>query len=141
MTWPKQMLHMIWMVLLIFVSLTSRADGRPPIKTTVCEISAHPERFAGKRVALFAQLNSDGIERVTLTDETCEDVGIAVVAPDHFVGEAAFIAALRTGHPGTLDKTISGAFIGIFHWQPDKIPKRILVLKEAKSIRTVMKNK
>jgi hypothetical protein len=70
MTWMKGMLRMIWAVLLIFGSLTRRAGGIEPMKTTVCAISAHPARFAGKKVALSAQLNSDGIERVTLTEKT-----------------------------------------------------------------------
>jgi hypothetical protein len=93
---------MIWAVLLIFGSSTSRADSMEPMKTTVCAISAHPARFAGKKVALSGQLNSDGIEMVTLTDKNCEDVGIAIVTPDHFIGEAAFVAALHTGHPGNI---------------------------------------
>jgi hypothetical protein len=106
---------MIWAVLLIFGSLTSRADSMEPMKTTVCAISAHPARFAGKKVVLSAELNSDGIERVTLTDKNCEDVGIAIETSDHFIDEATFDAALSSGHPGTLDKTISGTFVGIFH--------------------------
>jgi hypothetical protein len=136
----KHMLRMIGIVVLILAStMTSRADGMTPIKTTVCEVSAHPTRFAGKRVTISAQLNSDGIERVTLTDKSCEDAGIAVLTPEHFAGEAAFIKALQTGHPGTLDKTISGTFTGVFRWQPEKMPKRALLLKEAQRIEVVMK--
>ena len=140
MTELKQTLRMIWIVVFIFAFATaSRADGMAPIKTTVCEISDHPLRFAGKRVTISAQLNSDGIERVTLTDKSCEDAGLAVLTPEHFAGEEAFIKALQTGHPGTLDKTIRGTFTGVFRWQPEKMPKRALLLKEAQRIEVVMK--
>jgi hypothetical protein len=74
--------------------------------------AVHLARFAGKRVTISAHVNGDGIEDVTLTDKSCEDVGIAVLTPDRFVGEAPFTRALQTGPPGTLDKTIVGYSLG-----------------------------
>ena len=113
--------------------------GDRSTKTTVCEISANPLRFTGKTVMFSGQYESDGIERSVLTDNKCKDVGIAVSAPAHFKGEADLMKALRLGHPGTLDKTISGTFSGKFEWHPRKNPKRVLTLTEVRNVSAAMK--
>lgn len=106
---------------------------------SVCALAAHPDTFANKTVALKGKLNSDGIERVVLTSADCEDFGIAITTPGHFKGEDAFVKALQTGHPGTLDKTIRGLFIGTFKLQKGEVPSRILILKEARELEVTMK--
>ena len=128
-------------ILLLAVAIIAPSVGSQKTKLSVCSISAHPARFAGKIVVLSSQLNSDGIERENLTDKDCDDVGIAILAPNHFKGEAEFVKALQTGHPGTLDKTISGTFVGKFIWRPHDIPKWSLILREVRNITTVMNAK
>src|SRR5258708_27817125 len=83
-----------------------------PIKTTVCEISANPTRFAGKTVVFASRFESDGMERSVLTDSDCKDFGLSVSTPEHFKGEDVLKKALSVGRPGTLDKTITGTFTG-----------------------------
>jgi hypothetical protein len=130
----------IWafMVAGYFPAYAANGVGKP-MEATVCSISDDPTHFAGKNVVVSGQLESDGIERVVLTDKDCDRYGIAISTPEHFAGEESFIKAFSVGHPGTLDKTITGTFIGKFRWQPGKVPKRILVLQEARGVTVAMK--
>jgi len=74
-----------------------------------------------------------------VTDPQCSNAGFAVKAPKPFVGESEFYKALETGHPGTLDKIITGRFIGRFVWNPNRMPKRALVLIEVSDLHLTMK--
>ena len=127
---------------LLFIGASLRAPAQSsiePIKTTVCEISGNPTRFARKMVVFSSQFESDGIERSVLTDRNCIDVGIAVSTPKHYIGEAALSKALSVGRPGTPDKVIKGTFVGRFKWQPQGNPKRILILSEVRSLSSTPK--
>jgi hypothetical protein len=136
---PKVRLFLATMGLLILGCLPSIAAEAGVLEATICSISSDPQSFDGKIVLLHGQLNSDGIENTNITNKSCESYGIAIVTPTHFKGEARYIRTLQTGHPGTLDKTITGTFVGRFIWQPRKIPKRVLELKEVRDISVVMK--
>jgi hypothetical protein len=111
-----------------------------PAETTICLISANPVHFDGKKVVVHAQLNSDGIERVVLTDNTCGNDGIAIERPQHFKGEAEYTNALSQGYRGTLDKVIQGIFVGRFSWRPKSARKRVLELREVQDISVEMLN-
>jgi len=114
----------------------SRADV---IKTTVCAVSTEPNKFDGKLIEITAQFESDGIHSSVFTDKTCENFGIALFSSEHYVGEKALKNALSRGHPGTLDKTVDGTFVGRFHSHPNQVPSRVLVLEQARNISVVMK--
>jgi hypothetical protein len=116
--------------LLPFVYSGASAEASKPVETTVCAVSSHPEVFAGKLLRVSGELNSDGMHAVVLTDTHCKEYGITLTAIQAFVGEAKYRKALGTGNPGTLDKRITGIFVGRFVWQPKKLPKRVLVLRE-----------
>jgi hypothetical protein len=120
-------------------SFINGQERKAALEPTVCSIAATPGRFDGKIVSVFGQIESDGIERTVLTDSGCVNLGIAISAPAHFKGEAEFTKALDTGHPGTLDKKITGTFVGKFVWKPREVPKRILELKEVRNLSIVMK--
>lgn len=111
----------------------------PTITATVCAICADPKAFAGKLVTVSGEYNSDGIERAVVTDPRCHDVGIAIRTPRHFRGEAAFLKTLQQGSPGTLDKKVTGTFIGRFIWHPQDIPKRTLELDEVRDLSVTLK--
>lgn len=106
--------------------------------TSVCAIAADPVRFADRLVLVSGRYESDGIERSVLTDDKCRDKGIAVSTPASFDGEAAFTKALSSGYPGTLDKIVTGTFVGTFRWQPAEVPKRVLELREVRNLSVVM---
>jgi hypothetical protein len=121
-------------------SLLNAESGKKGPEPTVCSISADPGQFNGKTVSISGLLESDGIERTVLIDSTCKKLGIAISSSGHFKGEAKLLNALRTGHPGTLDKEITGTFVGKFVWKSREVsPKRILVLKEVRNVSIVMK--
>ncbi len=120
-------------------SFINAQDTKAAPEPTVCSIAATPGRFDGKIVSVFGQIESDGIERTVLTDSGCLNLGIVISAPAHFKGEAEFIKALETGHPGTLDKKITGTLVGKFVWRPREVPKRIIELKEVRKLSIVMK--
>ena len=125
---------------IVACSLQSLAEtGSRTIAATVCAICADPKTFAGRVVSVSGEYNSDGIERAVVTDPRCYDVGIAIWTPRHFNGEAEFLKALQQGHPGTLDKKVTGTFVGRFIWHPHDVPKRILELTEVRGLSVTMK--
>ena len=125
---------------LLCADCSNAADNsRREIKTTVCAISAHPERFDGKVVVFSGQFISDGIERSAVIDNSCQNYGIGIAIPEHFIGKDSWNKATRVGGPGTRDKTITGLFVGQFRWQPKQDPKRFFVLKEVRSVSVVMR--
>src|SRR5258708_38901794 len=99
---------------LLFTTSVAFAQGSretEPIPT-VCSISANPGFFDGKTVSISAQFESDGVERTVLTDSNCPKVGIAIEGKARVKGEEMLLRALQMGHPGTLDKRITGTFTG-----------------------------
>jgi hypothetical protein len=101
--------------------------GEPPavqsrpqaLPVTVCEVTQSPDRFVGKRISFHARVESDGIERTVLVDDmaTCA-LGITPIqgAENRASRKAsnALSKAIFQGHPGTIDKRISGQFVGVF---------------------------
>jgi hypothetical protein len=106
----------------VFTALAFRVEALPqaPVSaTTVCEITQHPERFIGQRVSLDASVESDGIERSVLVDDRdkkCKRGLVPTTDPNSKKSEAAnelLIQAIFNGHPGTIDKKITGHFVGV----------------------------
>ena len=89
-----------WLSLVALFCQVVEAGTRAQSPVTVCSLAAHPENFAGKIVALSGELNSDGIERVVLTDEHCEDFGVAIMTPNHFKGGGQFRQCSSHGTSG-----------------------------------------
>jgi hypothetical protein len=126
--------------LLLAPSSASHSQAKnAAIKTTVCVVAAEPSKFEGKLLEITAQFESDGIERTVLIDQNCKNYGIAPLSPRHYISESALTDALHKGYPGTLDKTITGTFIGTFNSYPGKIPNRTLSLQEVRNVTVVMK--
>jgi hypothetical protein len=125
---------------IIACSLHSLAEtGSRTITATVCAICDDPKAFSGKVISVAAEYNSDGIERAVVTDPKCYNVGIAISIPRHFKGEAEFLKAVQQGQPGTLDKKVTGTFVGRFTWHPHDAPTRILELTEVRDLSVTMK--
>jgi hypothetical protein len=70
------------------------------------------------------------MEHTVLTDTACEGGGMALDTSGPFKGQDELLNALAWRSPGTLDKTITGVFVGKFDWRPKQTPSRILHLKE-----------
>jgi hypothetical protein len=107
-------------------------DTAEPLKVTICELSRTPAKFDGRRVDVTARVESDGIEQTTLIDRNCPDTGVAPDTPVALRKNAdmqALQAAIFSGRPGTLDKSITASFRGVFHWHPRQIPVRVLTLE------------
>jgi len=54
---------------------------------------------------------------------------IELQIPEKAEGVKELRAALATGYHGTLDKTVKGAFTGVYHWYPTKHHSRVLVVE------------
>ena len=125
---------------IIACSLQSLAEtGSRTITSTVCAICANPKAFSGKVISVTGEYNSDGMHGSVLTDPKCDAVGIAIWAPAHFKGDDEFRKAVQQGSPGTLDKKVTGTFVGRFIWHPQDMPKRILELTEVRNLSVTMK--
>ncbi|QOY90652.1 hypothetical protein [Paludibaculum fermentans] len=106
-----------------------------PIATTLCEIVAHPEKFANKRVMFKASFESDGLEHSILNHSGCKVGIIPYPAAD---GEKrpdveALDKAIEAGAPGTTDKSVAAIFTGRFLWKPPS--KRILEIEGVSELR------
>jgi hypothetical protein len=113
------------------------ATDAEPLNATICELSATPAKFDGRRVNVTANVDSDGIEHTSLSDSHCPGVGVAPDTPAAIRGNAdmkALDAAIFKGRPGTIDKRISASFRGVFHWHPREIPMRVLTLESVNDL-------
>lgn len=122
-----------------FLLASSFPTEQSSIRASVCSICSNPEHYSSKLVTVSGYLESDGTHLTVIVDRRCVAYGLAISAPESYKGEEQVAGALSKGYPGTLDKTISGTFIGQFLWKPNEIPRRVLVLKEVRDITTVMK--
>ena len=91
-------------------------------KVSLCVLANSPNIYNGKEVTVRAQYESDGVEREGLSDLKCKDTGIALMMLRNTKGVKGLRAALHGGHPGTLDKTVTGTFTGVFHWEENGYP-------------------
>jgi hypothetical protein len=101
---------------------------------SVCDIVGNPEHFAEKKVLVRALFLSDGIESQELTDLACKEKGINVTVVRHAKGWDELDADLHKGALGTVDKTITATFSGIFHWHPREFRGYTLVVEEITAI-------
>jgi hypothetical protein len=120
---------------IIACSLPSLAGaGSRAIKATVCAICADPKTFAGRVVSISGEYESDGIEREVVTDPECHDMGIAIMTPRHFKGEAEFFEAVQRAHLWICQMkrpmNVPVTFL---------VPKRILELTEVRNFSVTMR--
>ena len=111
-------------LLVVPVSMQKSAPPRRAAipSTSICELFAAPEKYAGKQVTVQAELRTDGIERTLLMDERCPG---AAILPYTVAGAPggdsldASIDAVRGQFK--LDTKIVGSFTGRFHFslKPD----------------------
>lgn len=111
------------------------SSNTEPIVTSLCDVVAHPEKFANKLVKFGASFVSDGLERSILVHAGCK-VGIVPYPsadgrkrPD----VEAFDKAIEAGAPGTADKVVVATFTGRFVWKPPS--KRILEIEGVSELR------
>jgi hypothetical protein len=115
--------------LLMFASVFVYGQGAPSkslsqaLKVTVCEVTQSPEKFLGKRISFHAEVMSDGIERTVLVDDIAScGRGMTPVSIDGNArsekASAELTNAISRGHPGTIDKSIRGDFVGLFSLVP-----------------------
>jgi hypothetical protein len=109
--------------------------GTEPIATTLCDVVAHPEKFANKRVTFKASFESDGLDHSILNHSGCK-LGIVPypAAEDKKRPDVeAFQKAIEEGAPGTADKTVVASFTGRFVWKAPS--KRILEIEGVSALR------
>jgi hypothetical protein len=120
------------------IAQTGTAELTNP-ETTVCVISRHPERYNQNRVRIVAQIESDGFEHTDLVDRACNEFGIVLDYSSKFRGKDNLVTAIASPLPGTVDKEISGIFIGRFEWHPKERDKQILILEKVDKLKVVHK--
>ncbi len=100
-----------------------------PENVTVCAISKNPAQYDGRAVSVYGDFESDGIERVILSDRSCNKALALQLVPTP-KGYDNLTKALQGGLPGTLDKVVKARFTGAFQWRPDKTPSFVLSVDE-----------
>jgi hypothetical protein len=98
-------------------------------KVSFCDVARNPERYNNQEITVTAQYDSDGVEREGLSDPACKESGFALEMLRETKGKDQLRAALHGGYPGTLDKSVSGTFTGVFHWMPKAHPPRVLTVR------------
>jgi hypothetical protein len=98
-------------------------------KVSFCDVARNPERYNNQEITVTAQYDSDGMEREGLSDPACKESGFSLEMLRETKGKDQLRIALHGGYPGTLDKTVSGTFTGVFHWMPKEHPPRVLTVR------------
>jgi len=118
---------------------------RPITPTTVCDLSANPERYANLEslVRVRAFILSDLKHSTLLADAECEKAGVSLQSGDFkdrpidLVNDTNYkkLEELHPRIPELLRKgqKVYGTFEGLFQWHPENAPRgplRILVLRQ-----------
>jgi hypothetical protein len=126
-----------WLILSLPVLLSLLAGPSVSMQAAVrkvgfCDVARNAEQYDNQEITVTAQYESDGVEREGLSDPVCKESGFALEILRDTEGKDQLRAALHGGYPGTLDKTVVGAFTGVFHWVPDGHPPRVLRVRSMK---------
>jgi hypothetical protein len=114
-------------------------QGRKAETTTVCAISREPAKFNSQWVRIPAHIESDSFEHTDIVDRACEGAGIELEYSSNLKGREELEKALHSPSPGTVDKDISGVFIGRFQWHATERTRLILILNGVESLKVVKK--
>ncbi|MGN6481054.1 hypothetical protein [Luteibacter sp.] len=87
------------------------ASLSPPVE--FCDVVKEPKIYSGRHVVFTARVESDGVHGMVLVDPHCEgamdiDITNAGNATDRLND------VVMSGSPGTLDKTVTARWTGIF---------------------------
>lgn len=113
------------------------------VRTSVCAIIRKPSDFNGKRVQFSAHFESDGMDNSLLTSAEC-NFGISpfeATAHQNMSELAALESALERGMVGTLDKSITAVFVGIFEFSPQARHPRVLRIERVMSLKVIPKRR
>jgi len=114
-------------------------QGRKAETTTVCAISREPAKFNSQWVRIPAHTESDSFEHTDIVDRACEEAGIELDYSSNFKGRKELEKAIHSPSPGTVDKDISGVFIGKFQWHATERARLILILNGVENLKVVKK--
>jgi hypothetical protein len=127
-------------VVLVLMAPFAVAQQKSEMRTaTVCAIARAPARFNRLLVRIPAHIESDSFEHTDLVDRACESAGISLDSSAQFKGQDELEKAIHSPWPGTIDKDISGVFIGKFEWRPAEREKLILVLRGFEKLKVTKK--
>jgi hypothetical protein len=107
------------------------------VRTTVCAVVQKPSEFNGKRIQFSARFESDGMDNSLLTSTGCKFGISPFEATTHQNASelAALDAALERGMAGTIDKTITAVFVGIFEFGPQAQFPRVLHIERVMNLK------
>jgi len=111
------------------------SEGLHPQTTTVCAIARGPAKFNHVFVLVRAHITSDGFEHTDLVDHSCENLGISLNYSTPFKGQDELVKAIHSPWPGTVDKDISGVFIGKIEWHV-KVSLSLTGVRDLKVVKT-----
>ncbi len=94
----------------------SREAPKPPLKTSLCEVSKNPSIYDGKEIQFHAEFMTDHIERSLLISNDCHGEAILPYMKEKAIGGAAFDDASSVMSPVNLDESITATFTGVFHF-------------------------
>lgn len=125
--------------LICFAFTDCRAHSRSASVAAVhiCDIARTPTTYDGRVVCVSAQVHSDGIERVTLSDTECPDFGLRVArGASRETSLDSLKHAVLGSSPGTLDKDVTGVFVGTIRVASGGFPAQIELLSASNIVVT-----
>ena len=101
---------------------------------SLCAVAAAPNKYNNRLIAISARYESDGTHVEWLSDSACTGAGLELHMQAKTKGTEKLRLALRGGYPGTLDKRITGTFVGILHWDTYDALARSLDVQSIESV-------
>lgn len=130
----RRSLHILATLALVLSACDPAEPTTPatPIATSLCDVLRKPSAYDGKHIVVTAEVLAD-MHLIVLVDRRCGDSRGVVFSP--YLSDPSqpnpLNAILRRGCTGTIDKSITGTWSGLFHYDPyaepgsDRFPRRL----------------
>ncbi len=100
------------------------------VHTSVCQLVANPEKFAGSRVHLKSMVRPSAHSVILLYDDNCKDAVVVLDVPSNLEGAPEIEKMMNLvweGYPGPRASNVTIDLYGVYRWRKNEVPSRYIV--------------
>jgi hypothetical protein len=128
--------------LVLLTNSAAAADPKPDgvRAVTVCQLASRPQDFNSLQVRVSGKIEGNGIDLIIVTDDQCPELGVALdasplVSKSSLVMRMSDAVAENRLLKPTERRSIFATITGSYHFQSDKIPRRLINMRSVQSLK------